>query len=182
MEDGGQESGGDSTPTAATAGVTANLTVGSSPTPKPGTLRPLKRNLIDRLRTVPRGGRLIYNLMSNAKTGLWSAVGALLGGVAGAFAGKAAVQYMPRKYYGARRGVDVADAMATGAAGRRGRWGVRRRDDGGRGARAAGAVAAQVMGPIVPVLIGCWCLSGMIPLVIERDRIRKCRLPQHRCK
>ena len=54
--------------------------------------------------------------MSNAKTGLWSAVGALLGGVAGAFAGKAAVKYMPRKYYGARRGVDVADAMATGAA------------------------------------------------------------------
>ena len=28
------------------------------------------------------------------------------------------------------------------------------------------------MGPIVPVLIGCWCFSGMIPLVIERDRIR----------
>ena len=44
VEDGGQESGGDShPPTAATAGVTANLTVGSSPTPKPGTLRPLKR-------------------------------------------------------------------------------------------------------------------------------------------
>ena len=54
--------------------------------------------------------------MSNAKTGLWSAVGALLGGVAGAFAGKAAVQYKPRQYYGARRGSEVADAMAVGAA------------------------------------------------------------------
>jgi hypothetical protein len=76
----------------------------------------IEADLIHRLRTVPRGGRLIYNLMSNARTGLWSAVGALLGGVAGAFAGKAVVQYTPRKYYGARRDVNVADAMATGAA------------------------------------------------------------------
>jgi hypothetical protein len=53
--------------------------------------------------------------MSNAKTGLWSAVGALLGGVAGAYAGKAVIRYTPRKYYGARK-VSVADAMATGAA------------------------------------------------------------------
>ena len=51
--------------------------------------------------------------MSNAKTGLWSAVGALLGGVAGAFAGKAVAQHAPRRYYGGR---NVGDAMATGAA------------------------------------------------------------------
>lgn len=51
--------------------------------------------------------------MSNAKTGLWSAVGALIGGVAGAYAGKLAVEYAPRRYYGAPK---VTDAMATGAA------------------------------------------------------------------
>ena len=51
--------------------------------------------------------------MSNAKTGLWSAVGALFGGVVGAYAGKLAVQYYPKKYYGMPK---VADAMATGAA------------------------------------------------------------------
>lgn len=53
--------------------------------------------------------------MSNAKTGLWSAVGALFGGVVGAYAGKAVHQYQPRRgYYG--KGGDVADAMAVGAA------------------------------------------------------------------
>ncbi len=52
--------------------------------------------------------------MSNARTGLWSAVGALFGGVVGAYAGKVVAQHAPRKYYG---GTNVADAMATGAAG-----------------------------------------------------------------
>jgi hypothetical protein len=51
--------------------------------------------------------------MSNAKTGLWSAVGALFGGVVGAYAGKVVAEHAPRKYYG---GTNVADAMATGAA------------------------------------------------------------------
>ncbi len=52
--------------------------------------------------------------MSNARTGLWSAVGALFGGVVSAYAGKVVAQHAPRKYYG---GINVADAMATGAAG-----------------------------------------------------------------
>jgi len=51
--------------------------------------------------------------MSNAKTGLWSAVGALFGGVVGAYAGKLVAEHAPRKYYG---GSNVGDAMATGAA------------------------------------------------------------------
>ncbi len=51
--------------------------------------------------------------MSNAKTGLWSAVGALFGGVAGAYAGKLVAEHAPRKYYGGR---NVGDAMAAGAA------------------------------------------------------------------
>ena len=52
--------------------------------------------------------------MSNARTGLWSAVGALLGGVAGAYAGKVVHQHQPIRRYG--RGGSVADSMATGAA------------------------------------------------------------------
>ena len=116
VEDGGQESGGDSHPHGRDGRGDRELDGGVVADAETGDVAAVEADLIHRLRTVPRGGRLIYNLMSNAKTGLWSAVGALLGGVAGAFAGKAAVQYMPRKYYGARRGVDVADAMATGAA------------------------------------------------------------------
>lgn len=54
--------------------------------------------------------------MSNARTGLWSAVCAFVGGVAGAFAGKAIVEYQPRTRYGAPRNGEVADGMTTGAA------------------------------------------------------------------
>ena len=28
------------------------------------------------------------------------------------------------------------------------------------------------MAPIVPVLIGCWCFSGLFPLALDRDRVR----------
>jgi uncharacterized membrane protein len=28
------------------------------------------------------------------------------------------------------------------------------------------------MAPLVPVLIGCWCLSGVVPMAMERDKVR----------
>jgi outer membrane lipoprotein SlyB len=62
--------------------------------------------------------------MSNAKTGIWSALGALAGGLAGAAAGKLAVEARPRYRYGyaeqppRRRpgGSEVEDAMVVGGA------------------------------------------------------------------
>ncbi len=62
--------------------------------------------------------------MGNAKTGLWSAIGALLGGAAGAAAGKYAVEGRPRYRYAQqpfprRRGPggsEVEDAMVVGGA------------------------------------------------------------------
>lgn len=55
--------------------------------------------------------------MSNAKTGLLSAFGALLGGVAGAAAGHYAANARPRVRYAAEdRGTDVEDAMVIGGA------------------------------------------------------------------
>ena len=61
--------------------------------------------------------------MSNAKTGLVSAIGALLGGALGAAAGKYAVEARPRYRYANappfRRGPggsEVEDAMVTGGA------------------------------------------------------------------
>ena len=54
--------------------------------------------------------------MSNAATGIWSALGAVIGGAAGAFAGKQAAVYRPRGY-GARRGSgETEDAMVIGGA------------------------------------------------------------------
>ena len=62
--------------------------------------------------------------MSNAKTGLVSAIGALLGGAIGAAAGKYAIEARPRYRYAnapapmRRRpgGSEVEDAMVVGAA------------------------------------------------------------------
>lgn len=63
--------------------------------------------------------------MSNAKTGIWSALGALAGGLAGAAAGKYAAQARPRYRYGyaeqplrrrAPGGAEVEDAMVVGGA------------------------------------------------------------------
>jgi outer membrane lipoprotein SlyB len=55
--------------------------------------------------------------MSNAKTGLWSAIGALLGGVAGAAAGRYAAEARPRYRHGyGPQGVEVEDAMVVGGA------------------------------------------------------------------
>jgi len=61
--------------------------------------------------------------MSNAKTGLVSAIGALLGGALGAAAGKYAVEARPRYRYAEQRpmrrgpgGTEVEDAMVVGAA------------------------------------------------------------------
>jgi hypothetical protein len=51
--------------------------------------------------------------MSNARTGLWSAVGALFGGIAGAAAAKYAAQARPR---GRSTGAEVEDAMVVGGA------------------------------------------------------------------
>lgn len=52
--------------------------------------------------------------MSNAKTGLWSAVGALLGGAAGAAAGHYAAKARPTGR--ARTAQQVEDAMVVGGA------------------------------------------------------------------
>jgi hypothetical protein len=54
--------------------------------------------------------------MSNAKTGLLSALGALVGGAAGAYAGKYAAELRPRVRYAAEGGADVEDAMVVGGA------------------------------------------------------------------
>lgn len=54
--------------------------------------------------------------MSNAATGLWSGLGALLGGVAGAFAGKYVAQARPRYTYTEDRGHEIEDAMVAGGA------------------------------------------------------------------
>lgn len=55
--------------------------------------------------------------MSNAKTGLWSAFGALLGGAAGAFAGRYAAEMRPRvRYVTEGGGAEIEDAMVIGGA------------------------------------------------------------------
>lgn len=62
--------------------------------------------------------------MSNAATGIWSALGALAGAIAGAAAGKLAVEARPRYRYGAEQrpqrrgpgGTEVEDAMVVGGA------------------------------------------------------------------
>ena len=55
--------------------------------------------------------------MSNAKTGLWSAVGALVGGAIGATAGKYVAQVRPRAAYGGGVGPgETEDAMVIGGA------------------------------------------------------------------
>jgi uncharacterized membrane protein YfcA len=55
--------------------------------------------------------------MSNAKTGLLSALGALVGGAAGAAAGHYAAKYRPRaRYANAPRAQEVEDAMVIGGA------------------------------------------------------------------
>lgn len=58
--------------------------------------------------------------MSNAKTGIWSAVGAVVGGAAGAAAGHYAAKARPiHRYANAPHGVrgrDVEDAMVIGGA------------------------------------------------------------------
>jgi hypothetical protein len=71
-------------------------------------------------------GSIRHNLdcMSNAKTGIWSALGALLGGVAGATTAKYVVAARPRYRYSyneqrPRRspsGVEIEDAMVVGGA------------------------------------------------------------------
>lgn len=57
--------------------------------------------------------------MSNAKTGIWSALGALVGGLAGAAAGRYAAESRPRNRYAygeeQPRGTEVEDAMVVGA-------------------------------------------------------------------
>lgn len=55
--------------------------------------------------------------MANAKTGLWSAFGALLGGVAGAAAGHYAATMRPRvRAELGIGGADIEDAMVIGGA------------------------------------------------------------------
>jgi len=54
-------------------------------------------------------------MMSSAKTGIWSAFGALAGGLAGAFAGRYAAQIRPR-YAGHATAQEVEDAMVVGGA------------------------------------------------------------------
>ncbi len=56
--------------------------------------------------------------MSNAKTGIWSAIGAVLGGAAGVAAGNYAVKMRPslRYYKGRGRGQATEDAMVMGGA------------------------------------------------------------------
>lgn len=59
--------------------------------------------------------------MSNSSTGFWSAVGAVLGGAAGAAAGHYAAQLRPRVRYASESrprvlGRDVEDAMVVGGA------------------------------------------------------------------
>ena len=54
--------------------------------------------------------------MSNPKTGLWSAFGALLGGAMGAAAGHYAAKARPRDAEGGAGGETVEDAMVIGGA------------------------------------------------------------------
>jgi len=54
--------------------------------------------------------------VSNAKTGLWSAFGALLGGAAGAAAGHYAAKTRPRYVGGGTSAQQVEDAMVVGGA------------------------------------------------------------------
>lgn len=56
--------------------------------------------------------------MASAKTGLLSALGALLGGAAGAAAGRFAAKARPRdvRYAASSRGSDIEDAMVVGGA------------------------------------------------------------------
>jgi len=55
--------------------------------------------------------------MANAKTGIWSAIGAVVGGAAGAAAGHYAAKARPiHRYANAPRGRDVEDAMVVGGA------------------------------------------------------------------
>jgi|HubBroStandDraft_1064217.scaffolds.fasta_scaffold14595_7 hypothetical protein len=54
--------------------------------------------------------------MSNAATGVWSALGALLGGVAGAAAAKYVVESRPRGRGNRDRASEVEDAMVVGGA------------------------------------------------------------------
>lgn len=51
-----------------------------------------------------------------AKTGLWSAFGALVGGALGAAAGNYAAKARPRYAGGRTRGEEVEDAMVVGGA------------------------------------------------------------------
>lgn len=55
--------------------------------------------------------------MSDAKTGLWSAFGALAGGALGAAAGHFAAKHRPRVRYSMHsRGQEIEDAMVVGGA------------------------------------------------------------------
>jgi hypothetical protein len=54
--------------------------------------------------------------VSNAATGIWSAFGAILGGVAGAAAAKYAVESRPRGRGARDRASEVEDAMVVGGA------------------------------------------------------------------
>lgn len=56
--------------------------------------------------------------MADVSTGLWSAVGAVLGGAAGAYTGYLAATTRPRARYssGRRRGQQIEDAMVVGGA------------------------------------------------------------------
>lgn len=51
--------------------------------------------------------------MSSAKTGIWSAFGALTGGLVGAFAGRYAAQIRPRGHAASQ---EIEDAMVVGGA------------------------------------------------------------------
>lgn len=56
--------------------------------------------------------------MSNSKTGVWSALGSLLGGALGAVAGRYVAESRPRVQYAAQRGhgSETEDAMVIGGA------------------------------------------------------------------
>lgn len=59
--------------------------------------------------------------MSNAKTGIWGALGAIVGGFAGATAGKYMATTRPRVRYATEqrrepRGTEIEDAMVIGGA------------------------------------------------------------------
>lgn len=52
--------------------------------------------------------------MSDVKAGIWSALGAIAGGAAGAFAGRYAAQMRPRGYGARRSSQELEDAMVVG--------------------------------------------------------------------